>query len=322
VRYAMSGTLADALDFSTFRAEPTHWVSNRMKHTRSSDSVFSLRFKTGEPVFLILMLEFQSKPDSYMAVRSSLYTLLFYESLAKKKNHPLMVEGQLPAVLPIVLYSGKAQWNAPTGLLDLIALPPAHFLARYQPKQHFFLINEKEIKDKMKASFTQALFKLEFIQDQSEFEDFLSDLIPFLKRASISRRAILKGVFSAYLGGLLSESGYKVSESTLIQLLESQSMLAENLKKVFKQKERAYIKQGEIMGLKKGKQIGITEGLEKGKLEAKKATLRNLLQKKFNVVLSEAINQKIEAADIDTLDLWIENIFDAKSIEGLLRLAC
>jgi len=156
----------------------------------------------------------------------------------------------------------------------------------------------------------------------SEFEDFLSDLIPFLKRASISRRAILKGVLSAYLGGLLSESVYKVSESTLIQLLESQSMLGENLKKVFKQKERAYIKQGEIMGLKKGKQIGITEGLEKGKLEAKKATLRNLLQKKFNVVLSEAINQKIEAADIDTLDLWIENIFDAKSIEGLLRLAC
>jgi len=164
----------------------------------------------------------------------------------------------------------------------------------------------------------------------SEFEDFLSDLIPFLKRASISRRAILKGVLSAYLGGLLSESVYKVSESTLIQLLESQSMLGENLKKVFKQKERAYIKQGEIMGLKKGKQIGITEGkqigitegLEKGKLEAKKATLRSLLQKKFNTVLSDEINQKIEAADIDMLDLWIENIFDAKSIEGLLRLAC
>ena len=62
VRYAIDTKLADLLDFSTFTEEQTHWVSSRMKHARASDSVFSLRFKSGEPVFLILMLEFQSKP--------------------------------------------------------------------------------------------------------------------------------------------------------------------------------------------------------------------------------------------------------------------
>ena len=79
VRHAISEKLADSLNFSTLNEEKTHWVSARMKHARSSDSVFSLKFKTGEPVFLILMLEFQSKPGKNMAIRSSLYTLLFYE---------------------------------------------------------------------------------------------------------------------------------------------------------------------------------------------------------------------------------------------------
>jgi len=68
-----------------------------------------------------------------------------------------------------------------------------------------------------------------------------------------------------------------------------------------------------------GKIEGEAIGIEKGKLEAKKATLRSLLQKKFNTVLSDEINQKIEAAEMDDLDRWIENIFDAKSVEGLWK---
>ena len=68
-----------------------------------------------------------------------------------------------------------------------------------------------------------------------------------------------------------------------------------------------------------GEAIGLEKGKLEGKLEKSRATLRSLLQKKFKVVLSDEINQKIKTAELDILDRWIENIFDAESIEGLLR---
>ena len=68
-----------------------------------------------------------------------------------------------------------------------------------------------------------------------------------------------------------------------------------------------------------GEAIGLEKGKLEGKLEKSRATLRSLLQKKFKVVLSDEINQKIETAELDILDRWIENIFDAESIEGLLK---
>ena len=237
-----------------------------------------------------------------------------------------MIERQLPAVLPIVLYNGDAAWNYPTELFDLIALPAKNRLAPYQPKQRFFLINEKIMKDKMKASLTRTLFKLEFIQTDQDFEQFFSEFPAFLRRMAPNRQDELARVFSAYVGGVFSENGQEVPDSFTDQLLGSKRMLAKNLKKILEDKEQVGITKGKQMGITEGKQIGITEGkqigITEGKLEKSRATLKNLLQKKFNVVLSDAIHQKIEAADIDTLDLWIENIFDAKSIEGLLRLTC
>jgi predicted transposase/invertase (TIGR01784 family) len=319
VRHAMSEELADKLDFSTFKAEPTHWVSSRMKHTRSSDSVFSLNFKTGEPVFLILMIEFQSRPDAYMAMRSALYTLLFYESLTKKKNHHLMIDGKLPAVLPVVLYSGDAAWNSPEELFELIALPTAHALARYQPKQQFFLVNEKEIKEKMKASFIRALFKLEFIKNEDELDPFLAEMAPFFKRLSASRRRIIKEMFADYLGGLLSENGIQASVSMLSTLLESPHMLAENLKKVFKKKEQEY--------LKKGEQIGIVKGIAKGKKEAKaeaKAAITSLLvhilEQNFKVKPLPAWALKaVKEAPPAKIKKWAASKPEGKTLEEFLK---
>ena len=100
-------------------------------------------------------------------------------------------------------------------------------------------------------------------------------------------------------------------------------VLAREFNQQFHKGETVGLEKGEAIGLEKGKLEGLEEGVKKGKLEGKleksRATLRSLLQKKFKVVLSDEINQKIETAELDILDRWIENIFDAESIEGLLK---
>ena len=320
VRYAIDEKLADSLNFSTFKAEPTHWVSARMKHARSSDSIFSLNFKSGEPVFLILMLEFQSTPDAYMAVRSSLYTLLFYESLTKKKNHPLVVNDKLPAVLPIVLYNGDAPWHYPTELFDLIALPPKSLLKAYQPKQQFFLVNEKQMKDKMQKSLTQALFMLEFIQNDHEFEQFFIEFPAFLKRIAPNRKLILKELFAAYLGGIFSENGQVIPESLIAELLGSKRMLAKNLKKILDDKEQIGLVKGRQEGRQEGKQEGRQEGKQEGAREARISMLTHILAARFHLkALPDWAIKTIQAAPARKIEQWAVKETKGKTLKEFLK---
>ena len=92
--------------------------------------------------------------------------------------------------------------------------------------------------------------------------------------------------------------------------MQNQAFEEESFDKVLDREFNQQFHKGEAIGMKKGEAVGMEK--------AKRATLRNLLQKKFNIVLSDEINQKIEAADIETLDLWLENIFDAKSITAFI----
>ena len=55
------------------------------------------------------------------------------------------------------------------------------------------------------------------------------------------------------------------------------------------------------------------EGEAKGKAD----DLKRLLQRRFNVLPAWAIH-RIDTASIAQLDTWLDGIFDAKSLEGLI----
>lgn len=57
---------------------------------------------------LYVLLEFQSKPDPWMALRMVVYVGLLYQHLLKR--HEVAADGLLPLVLPIVLYDGIRPW--------------------------------------------------------------------------------------------------------------------------------------------------------------------------------------------------------------------
>lgn len=69
-------------------------------------------------VWVYLLLEFQSKPDKWMAVRMMAYVSLLAQSLIKQKQ---LQQGQLPALIPLVLYNGQAPWTAPTDVNQCFA---------------------------------------------------------------------------------------------------------------------------------------------------------------------------------------------------------
>ena len=99
----------ELIDFSSAERVNASFVSKKRKN-RESDVIWKLRRRdTGDPIYVYVLLEFQSRPDRYMPVRLMTYTGLFYESLIAGSQLP--PSGLLPQVIPVVLYdrgSGRA----------------------------------------------------------------------------------------------------------------------------------------------------------------------------------------------------------------------
>ncbi|QQO54650.1 MAG: DUF2887 domain-containing protein [Thiohalocapsa sp. PB-PSB1] len=70
-------------------------------------------------------------------------------------------------------------------------------------------------------------------------------------------------------------------------------------------------------GAAEGMTKGRAEGLTKGKAEGKADTLQRQLHRRFGA-LPDWAEQRIAVASIEQLDAWLDGIFDADSVAGLL----
>jgi len=112
---------AQHLDVAVFERVGASYVDDHGRQ-RHDDMVWRLRVGR-EWMYVYLLLEFQAKPDPWMALRMQVYVGLLYQDIVRQ--HHLTADGKLPPVLPIVLYHGAAAWHASLDPADLAArLPP------------------------------------------------------------------------------------------------------------------------------------------------------------------------------------------------------
>ena len=127
-------------DFSTLEPCDTSFVTKNFT-SRLNDMVWRVRWRDTE-CYICVLIEFQSSHDEKMAIRILEYSSLLLNSFIKKQL--IKSGGKLPAIFPIVLYNGDAPWTAPLDVIDLICLPDKR-LKEYQPRQRYFVIDEKHI---------------------------------------------------------------------------------------------------------------------------------------------------------------------------------
>jgi len=72
--------------------------------------------------------------------------------------------------------------------------------------------------------------------------------------------------------------------------------------------------QGSKQGLLEGRELGLEQGLIRGRRQ----TLERLMTAKFGP-LSEAVNARIQAADLELLDTWLERIFDVETPDAVVE---
>lgn len=107
---------ADRIDYGTLQPLPTELIDEQMRR-RYPDMVWRVRTTDGS-TDLVLLLEFQGRPERHMALRTTIYSCLAAQSLIQRDKEVGRGDREL-AVVALVLHHGDGQWSVATRLSDL-----------------------------------------------------------------------------------------------------------------------------------------------------------------------------------------------------------
>ncbi len=287
------------LDMSTLEKVSSQFISEELLK-RDNDILWRVRY--GEDwIYVYILLEFQSTPNKWMALRVLSYICLLYQDLLKNKETGLTRNGKLPPVFPMVLYNGEKPWNPDTNISTLIDTIEGD-LSNYQPAFRYVFLDEKKHGNndlKEMRNLAAAIFNLEQGQSPEDIAKIVEHLASWLE---LPQQASLSNSIAVWINRVLSVSHHNNADlsNETMQLQEIREMLAERVKKW----PEKWFKEGKA----EGKAEGIVEG--KAKL------LVRLLEKRFQS-LNEEQQELVFSLKSDVIDSVIEYLFQASSLDEI-----
>jgi hypothetical protein len=126
LRNYLPAEILSRLDLGTLELEKESFIAPELRES-FSDLLFSVKASGDIRVFIFLLLEHKSAPDRWVAFQLLRYIVQFWERQRERNCE------ELPLVIPIVFYHGRARWNAPRRLGELVASLGDTALGRYVP---------------------------------------------------------------------------------------------------------------------------------------------------------------------------------------------
>ena len=323
VEHALRGYLAapqgplstrtlDALDFSTLEKVPAEWVGRDFR-SRRGDQAWRVRFRWAKDWrdpsgHLLVILEFQSRPDPDMALRVATYALDLCRELRTRKV--VKAGGPHPALLPLVLHNGDRPWRAPTDLSALVALPgqgpgadggAPHVdagrlgpdLAPFQLGQRHFVLDffARREDDLVAGNVLSLLIALE--QARS-----MEALAPLLRAtAEVPEEGLRRDLFQWMLL-LAARHGIEMPPIEELEKMASLDSFHSQLDKRMGQWTQEWFAQGRSEGVQQGRGEGRNEGRAEGMAEQRAMLVRQAAVKfgsaaeGFGAMLAEVESSK------------------------------
>ncbi len=244
----------DNLDFSTLARIDKSFVSESFKE-KESDIIYSIHYKD-KIIYIFLLLEFQSTVDKMMPVRFLRYITELYDSYQGKT-----VSGKLPAVFPILLYNGEAQWTAPLQFADCIEKTiPVEYIPRFK----YFPVLENEIPKKSLSKIKNALSAVFYIENSTvtEIGQELDNFFEIIKNENLEIVNLLSSWFNNYLESLYkkdSKNSKNISNTDIQRKFDSIT----EVKHMFATRTLEHDKKLMEQYLEQGIERGIERGIEK-----------------------------------------------------------
>ena len=279
------------LDLDSLTPLPASYVSHDLRQ-RHGDLVWRVRFKDDRWLYVVLLLEFQSAVDRSMAVRMLTYTALLYQKLIAEGV--LRERSGLLPVLPVVIYNGRRPWTAPVDVAELIASGRGAALARYQPSQRYFLVDEARVggRELPSGNLVSALIALETNRDRARAPALLGVLIDLLRKQDDEE---LTAAFGEWAAQVLLPRRFRGSVTgPLPRLEEVRAMLAETV------------------------QEWTAEWVEQGREQGQRELLCRQAARKFDAAAAEWLAAKLEGVeDADRLAQVGDWIIECETADDL-----
>ncbi len=285
----------DDLDLDRLERLPTDYVSDSLR-SRRADLPWWAPFKpdADRPAGAGVMfhIEFQSSPDAHMVERLLEYVALLPRAL-RRSGWTAADGGRVVTHVPLVVYNGRAKWNAPLRLAEPDWAPPG--LRDLQPRLACRLIDARNYAgdDAADGNPARAVLALDAASGQG--------LAPALARAealfSAADDQALWQSFAVWCHGILSPR-LDGQLPTLVNHKET-TMLAEALR----ERDEMKIDEGRLIGRQEGRragrQEGRREGRQAGRQEGQREVLCGLASRRFGAAAGaelEAVLAGVEDA--------------------------
>ncbi len=295
LRRFVTGPWAAHLDFSTLAPVPADFIAKYLKKYEA-DVIWRVRYGPGNDdwCFVFVLMELQSSVQRFMALRLLGYVLRLCEALLDHGRHLAARRPRrlLPPVLAVVLYNGEKPWTAPLSLAKLFkeveGLTPPDFryvvldVNRYKPEEL------RPVED-----VTSGVFLMEQAEDLTELQTALDELEDVVDDPGLAED----------IASLVSDLAIKLELS------------AEEIPRVrtFEEARMSLLQRAE-----KWTQQWMAEGEAKGQRLGMARTLKNLIQRRFGD-LPAGIVDRIDRAEVDTIERWSYRVLDATSLEDVFR---
>ena len=272
------------IDFSTLNLEKETFIEENLR-SKASDLLFKVGLlnqnsnlgsssKTKSEGYIYLLSEQQSKPDRFMAFRLFKYMTNIIERHRTLNPN----EKNLPLVIPMIFYTGKAKYNVPRNLWDLCKDEEQEIAKEIWTKD-YNLINLQEIPDEEFRKRTWAGV-MEFFLKNVHYRDFFKKL----DQISESIGKITKiNIGYNYLELMLTYALTDIDKNDKMLLKEAitahiepetgEKLMTSLAEHWYDEGRLEGIKFGEALGIEKGREEGIEKGIAINKIE----TARNLL---------------------------------------------
>jgi hypothetical protein len=248
IRGYAGGSAERALDLRSLTRCNGSYVSPELRQ-RHCDMVWRVRIRH-RWLYVYLLLEFQSTVDRYMAVRLLASVALLWQDLIRQGRAK---GGQLPPVLPIVLYNGEKPWRAPVDVASL-ASPVPEFLAKYQPQARYLFLDQAHAPSSgglARHNLVSAIFALAQATDSSRRRRLTQALGRWLD----GREDLKRAAGTWYLEEMVGSDLLKVPTGTRIAIDRVEPMLT-RLKLSIRRRVAAGEARGRAQGRAQGRALG------------------------------------------------------------------
>jgi predicted transposase/invertase (TIGR01784 family) len=169
-------------DLRTLEVVKDSFISEELRRY-FSDLIFRVKLKSGEDVYVYILLEHKSAPEKWVALQLLGYKVKLWEQ-AKEAGAAV-----LPLVIPVVVYHGRQRWNVGRNFQSLVAGSQREEWRRYVPDFEYYLVDlslysDDEIKGSVGLRVGLMLMKYIF---RVELGDRLEEIISPLKELPENR---------------------------------------------------------------------------------------------------------------------------------------